>query len=165
MHGCIVRVDFPIDLKVDENFIAIEGTGFFQPEVGAILFEVEGNRVEFKACRKNYGSRRDGVIEFTKIRNQDYVHNFEESFKIYLTRDTDVNFEDPYQKIDEGWIIQADQQKPGLMTGTISASNLLVQSSTYLTFDLQPSLDHTETAYIEIEMTRALEFQGPSCSI
>lgn len=69
------------------------------------MFTADGNTVQFEACQKNYGSRRDGVLQFTKVKNQDYVHDFEESFKIYMTRDTDTGFENAYEQITEGWII------------------------------------------------------------
>jgi hypothetical protein len=136
MRGCLVRIVFPLDVKLDEQLISLRGTGFFEPEVGAIVFTVEGNTIEFEACNKNYGPRKDGVIQFSKVRNQDYVHDFEESIKIYMTRDTDPDFEIIYQQISEGWIIKGEQQKPGLMTGTITATNLMVQSNTELVFDL-----------------------------
>ena len=50
MHGCLVRVVFPIDLKVDDELRNLRGTGIFEPEVGALLFDVDANTVEFEAC-------------------------------------------------------------------------------------------------------------------
>ena len=54
------------------------------------------------------------------------MHTFESSFEVYMTTLDDKDFEKVYQLINGTWIISIDQQKPGLMTGEVEASNMLV---------------------------------------
>ena len=75
-----------------------------------------------------------------------------------MTTIGDKGFEEVYQLVKDTWIINIDQQKPGLMTGEVEASNMLVQSSTVLKFSLVFSLNHDYTAYMEFDMPRNLDF-------
>jgi hypothetical protein len=45
-----------------------------------------------------------------------------------MTDETDVDFLTPYQTLESDFIIRESQQRAGLMTGTIKASNNLVQT-------------------------------------
>ena len=69
--GCNVRIVFPTDFLVDDNLVAIEGSGFFEPESGVVDFtHKEGsNTVELESCKKNFGTRTDGNLQLTRIRN------------------------------------------------------------------------------------------------
>ena len=51
------------------------------------------------------------------------------------------------------------------MTGTIKASNNLVQTFSDLQIELNPTLNLNTTSYIKIDMPKSVQFQGPSCTV
>lgn len=70
-RGCNIRIVFPTDFTVDDNLVAVEGNGFFEPEIGVLEFVSKPgtNSVEMVACKKNFGTRRDGNLVLTRILN------------------------------------------------------------------------------------------------
>jgi hypothetical protein len=69
--GCNIRIVFPADFTVNENLVALEGTGFFEPELGVLGFvrKSGANSVDIVACKKNFGTRRDGNLQLSRILN------------------------------------------------------------------------------------------------
>jgi len=49
-----------------------------------------------------------------------------ETFKIYMTQQSDESFLSSYIKLESGFIIKESQQRPGAMLGSIKASSYLV---------------------------------------
>lgn len=88
-----------------------------------------------------------------------------ETFKIYITSLKDTNFENSFLEVTSDFIVPESQQKPGAMQGFMVASNNLVQTVSTLAFQLIPTLDLTTASYIQINIPKTLEFQGPSCAL
>ena len=83
-----------------------------------------------------------------------------------MTEELDTEYEKVYQKLESGFIIRRQQQRPGAMQGKLSASSTLVQTVASLHFELAPTLDlNGDTAYIVINVPKTLSFQGPSCTV
>lgn len=59
-----MRIVFPSDFLVDDNLVSIIGSGFFEPETGVTDFRhTEGtNIIELEACKKKFGTTRNGNL-------------------------------------------------------------------------------------------------------
>jgi len=87
-----------------------------------------------------------------------------DSFKIYMTEDSDMDFIRVYQQVTTGFIVPVSQQRPGDMKGSLSATSPLVQTVTSLNFVLRPTFDLSVDSYIILNMPNGIQFQGPSCT-
>jgi len=85
----------------------------------------DNRSLEIFACNKYHGSFMQGTLSVSRMMNQEYVHTTE-SFVIWMTEATDQKYTKKYQIVDRGFIISKEQQRPGAMTGKLSAASTLV---------------------------------------
>lgn len=82
-----------------------------------------------------------------------------------MTEINDVSYTKVYQQVTKNFIIPESQQRPGDMKGTMTATSLLVQTHSELTFTLTPSMNLSNDAYFVVNIPTSLTFQGPSCTV
>lgn len=166
--GCLLKIQYPPEYKITAKLDSIDVSGFLESVGGGapqFTISPQDNSIEIVACKKNYGAQDSATLVLSTVRNQEYVNEGSGPFLIQMTEELDKTFSRYYLE-ETNLRVKKEQQRAGEMKGSITAAEDLVQTFTHFQIKLEPSMNlRGETAYMVINVPKALRFQGPSCSI